>query len=111
MRAGIDSTPEVQFGVLITIGILGHSLMEGAITVEDNDLGPVGKDVLGGIIGKYALCQRLILRPEGRTAIHTLTALIAMLERISEVLARAISTALEEEKNVFGIAFMQVDGG
>lgn len=43
MSAGIDCTPEVQFGILIAIGLLGHALMEGSITIEDDDLGPVGE--------------------------------------------------------------------
>lgn len=111
MGTGIDSTPEVQFGVLIADGIFGHSLMEGAITIQDDDLGPAGKDILGGIVGKNAFSLGLILGPKGRTTVHALAALIAILQCLFEVLPRTISSALEEEEDVFGITLMQIDGG
>jgi hypothetical protein len=47
--ASIDGASKIKFGFFVAEGVLGHSLMEGAIAIEQNDLGPVREDVLGGV--------------------------------------------------------------
>lgn len=104
----VDTTPEVQLGVLVDERLLGSSLMEGAVTVWHDDFGPVGEDVLLGVSREQSFTIGGLGPVDGAAEISP-AALVAALHGLVEGMGAADASALHIEEDLFRISFMDED--
>lgn len=54
MRARDGCASEVEFCIFVLDGVLGESLMEGSVAVDEDGFGPTCEDVLVRVVGEYS---------------------------------------------------------
>jgi len=108
---GVVGSPEEEFCVFVPDAVLAGALVEGAVAVLHEHLGPAREFALLGVSGEVAAESGLVFEVLA-AAVVGLAALVAALDDLCDCGLPAGASAVEEDDEFVGVvALVDVEGG